>query len=83
MEVIETLRNAGFLAPVDNGQPSYVLARDPRTIDLAAVDALVDVGFVPAGCDPRVKAWIAELGAQRGDHWRQRRLADLLGETES
>ena len=83
MEVIETLRNAGFLAPVDDGQPSYMLARDPRAIDLAAVDALVDVGVVPAGCDPRVKAWIAGLGAQRGDHWRQRRLADLLGETES
>jgi membrane protein len=83
MEVIDALRNAGILAAVDDGQPSYVLARDPRRIDLAAVDALVDVGFAPAGCDSRVKAWIAHPGAQREDDRRQRRLADLLGETES
>jgi membrane protein len=83
MEVSESLRKAGFLALVDDGQPSYVLARDPRTIDLAAVDALVDVGFVPAGCDLRVKGWIAGFGVQRGDEPRQRRLADLLGETGS
>jgi hypothetical protein len=25
MEILNTLRNAGFLATVDDGQPSYVL----------------------------------------------------------
>jgi membrane protein len=81
MEVIETLRNAGFLAAVDDGQQSYVLARDPRTIVLAEVDTLLEVGLVPAGCDPRVKTWIAKFAGQRDGS--PQRLSDVLGEAES
>ena len=83
MEVIEALGKAGFLAAVGEGEMLYILARDPRKIDLAEVNALVDVGGAPAGCDSRVKAWIADLAAQRRDGWPQRRLSDLLGEVES
>jgi DNA-binding IscR family transcriptional regulator len=75
------LRNAGFLAAVDDGQQSYVLARDPRAILLAEVDALLEVGLVPAGCDPRVKTWLAESARQRDG--RPQRLSDVLGEPEA
>jgi membrane protein len=81
MEVVETLRNAGFLAAVGEGQQSYVLARDPRAIILAEVDTLLEVGLVPAGCDPRVKTWIVKSPGQQAG--RPQRLSDLLGEVES
>jgi membrane protein len=80
MEVVEALRTAGFLAAVDDDRQSYVLARDPRTILLAEVDALLEVGLIPAGCDPRVKGWIAKPAGQRDG--RPQRLSDVLRESE-
>lgn len=64
-EVLERLQGAGLLAAVGDGGSTYVLARDPALIDLAALEAEVDPLVLPRGCDPRVEAAIRSLRDER------------------
>lgn len=77
-EVADQLRDGGLLAEVEG--PSFVLAQDPRTIDLALLDALVEPAMLPSGADPRVKLTVERLAKDRIETWTQRTLADLLEE---
>ena len=58
----------------------YVLARDPRAIDLAGPDDIVIEGPAPRGCDPRVAAALERARVEHRATLRNLPLADLLDE---
>jgi membrane protein len=64
-DVLERLRAAGLLAALDAGGSTYVLARDPALIDLAALEGAIDPVALPPGCDPRVEALLRRLRDER------------------
>jgi membrane protein len=80
--VIERLASAGWLAAVEGGEPSYILARDPVSIELATLADLVDEeGALEAVCPP-VRRAMDEATARGRAAWEGRTLADLLREDE-
>ncbi len=62
-QVAEGLRAGGMLAAIEDS-PRYLLARDPATIDLAQVRALLEPIPLPPGADPR----LARLVEQSREH---------------
>jgi len=81
-ETAEQLRRRGLLAAVEDSEESYVLARDPATIDLALLPELMSRHDVPPGCDPRVRAQLDQLQLDQQAQLRGHSLADLCGHTE-
>jgi len=78
-ETAETLRRRGLLVAIEGAEEAYVLARDPVTIDLAALPELMSGNDVPPGCDPRVRTQLDQLQLDQQAQLRRRSLADLCG----
>jgi membrane protein len=78
-ETAEKLRRRGLLVALEGPEESYVLARDPATIDLAALPELMSGNDVPPGCDPRVRAQLDQLQLDQQAQLRRHSLADLCG----
>jgi membrane protein len=76
-ETAQQLRDGDLLVAVDGGEDRVVLARDPASIDLAVLAGLVDADSAPPSGDPRVRALMDRLSAERAAALRQRTLADL------
>jgi len=80
-EVADALQTSGLLAVTEGPSTGYLLARDPHTIDLAALDGWLDAEALPPGCDPRVRALLDEIVGSRHHICGSRRLSDLLAGT--
>jgi membrane protein len=78
--VSAALQERGWLVGIDGHPDRLVLARAPETIALKALAALAHRDWVPPHTDPRVTVLLAEIEAQRPAVWRDRTLADLLGD---
>jgi len=76
--VVDELSAGGLLAAVEDPAGHYLLARDPKTIDLGLLDSLLDRAAVPPGCDRRVVDVLERLGAERQTDLHRRRLTDLV-----
>ena len=76
--VAEQLRQHGLLAAIEGSQAAFILARDARGIELAALDDILDHEAPPPGCDPRVRSALARVQSEGRRAWREQRLADLL-----
>jgi membrane protein len=77
-EICRTLAGGGYLVAVEASEPSYALGREPQSIELAAVDALVGGDPLPPRADQRVRAALADLRDRETSAWEGRRLSDLL-----
>src|SRR5262249_33799207 len=78
--IAELLRRQGLLAAVEGPRETFVLARDARDIDLAALGDVVVQDTAPAGCDPRVRRALARAQGEGRLAWRES-LADLVDQT--
>ena len=78
-ETAELLRRRGLLVAVEGAEESYVLGRDPETIDLALLPELMSRNDLPPGCDPRVAAQLDQLQRDQQAQLRRHTLADLCG----
>jgi membrane protein len=78
-ETAELLRRRGLLVAIEGAEESYVLARDPETIDLALLPELMSRNDLPPGCDPRVAAQLDQLQRDQQAQLRRHNLADLCG----
>jgi membrane protein len=76
-KTVEELRRRGLLVAVEGAEEAYVLARDPATIDLAALPELMTGNDVPPGCDPRVREQLDQLQLDQQAQMRRHSLADL------
>lgn len=83
LEVVEALEARGLLAAMAGNESRFMLARDPGTINLAELEALMDATALPTGTDPRVQALFEELTAERQHAVRPRSLADVLDDARS
>jgi membrane protein len=79
--VVERLAEAGWLAAVEGGEPSYILARDPAAIELASVEDLVGEDRFEE-LRPEVRHALGEEAARARTVWQGRTLADLLATPE-
>lgn len=77
-EIIASLVEAAWLAPVEGVEERYILALDPAAIDLQDLEGLVNVDDVPPTCDPRVERALGEVDEARIQVLRRWSLADLL-----
>lgn len=77
-EIISSLVEAAWLAPVEGVEERYILALDPAAIDLQDLERLVNVDDVPSTCDPRVERTLGEVDEARMQVLRKWSLADLL-----
>jgi membrane protein len=79
-ECVGRLRDAGTLVGVDEADESYVLARDPATIELSLLAEQFGEARAPAGTDPRVARLLGALEAGRREGLLRTTLADLVHE---
>lgn len=77
--VATALQERGWLAPLEGSRQRFVLAADPRRIELSALAALRTHGAIPAQADPRVSPGLARLEASERDAWSRCTLAEILG----
>lgn len=77
-DVCRALAGAGLLVALEADEPAYALGREPQSIDLAAVDALLGGDSLPPRADERVRAALEALRKSEADAWAGKRLSDLL-----
>jgi membrane protein len=78
LEVVDALAQQGVLAAVADPPSTYVLARDPGSIELTVLEALSGSAARPLGCDARVIALAERLAEERWSAHAGLRLADIL-----
>lgn len=77
--VAEAMRSSGWLASVEGQRQRFVLAADPRRIDLAAIGDLRMQGAVPVHSDARVAAALERIEESEREARGRLSLADVLG----
>lgn len=77
-DIIEMLMRCGWLAPLEDDPPRYVLALDPAGIGLAPLQDLSTTGVVPHACDPRVTPLLHAVSGAGRRVWSEWTLADVL-----
>jgi membrane protein len=76
--VVEALATEGWLAAVEASEPSYILARDPASIELSALEKIVsDEGALEA-VRPEARSLLVEEYTRGLAASENRTLADLL-----
>lgn len=76
--VVEALASAGWLAAVEAGEPSYILARDPATIELKALEEMISDDGALEALRPEARRVLVEEYACGRTASEGRTLADLL-----
>ena len=79
--VVEALASAGWLAAVEAGEPSYILARDPASIELAKLDELASDDGALEAVRPEARRALLEESACGRAASQGRTLADVLDPT--
>jgi membrane protein len=80
-EIIGSLIEANWLAPIEGAEERYILAHDPAGIHLEQLERLVSIEDVPPTCDPRVGQTLAQVDDAFAHSLGKRSLAELLDQT--
>ncbi len=75
-EAVARMLDLGWLVATQGAPGEVTLGRAPEQIGVGLL-ALERQGAVPTGCDPRVAAFLAELGGESGELARRWHLSDV------
>jgi membrane protein len=82
-EIFAALGKEGWIVPVENERSAYILARDPRFIELARLPEVIDTEGIPVQADAKVREALEEFATCERGVWQTKTLADLMDERVS
>jgi membrane protein len=78
--IAASLQKLGWVIATEVAPPELFLGRSPAKITLGRLSSVVEGAYIPPQCDPRARAALAELRAERETVADQHTLAEVLAE---